>query len=127
MSEVAEKLWYRNTRTGDLGYLVEEGEGKCHIHLDRFSDDAIRPFTPGLWEPEEVRKPLTRYQCAWIAFETDKLLCRMIGKPTESKKEWLNLTDAARTQFAASGPDDGGIRDFLFDAIMQSLEEFSSG
>lgn len=120
-----ERLYYRNSRTGDLGYLVEI-DGKPHIHLDRNSDDAIRPFT-GLWQPEEARKPLTRYQCAWIAFETDRILCRMIGLPQEAKKEWLGLSDAARTEFANAGPDDGGVREALFDHIMLALEEYSSG
>ena len=118
-----ERLWYRNRRTGDLGYL-EERDGKTVIHLDRIGDDDanIRPFVESDWQPEEIRRPLTCHQVAILTWESDKNLCRMLGRGHESRKEWLSLSDADRMQWMSFGPEDGGIRDRLYDAITDSLK-----
>lgn len=117
------RLYYRHRTTGDLGYLFEL-DGKQVIHLDRIGDEEanLRPFIEQQWQPEEVRRPLTRHQLAIIAWDADKSLCRMLGQGHEARKEWLSLSDAARQQWIAFGPEDGSIRDRLFDSIQKALE-----
>ncbi len=117
------RLYYRNKQTGDLGYLIDSF-GKPSIRLDRGGPDDIntRPFIEGEWEPEDVRKPLTRHQVALLCFKADQELCKLIGKGHEARREWLSLSDGDRQKWVALGPDDDGIRDDMFGAIMKAME-----
>lgn len=119
------RLWYRHRQTGDLGYAFEHGGEQC-IRLDRPGPDEInvRPFVESDWQPEEVRKPLTKHQIALLQFEADRVLCRLLGKGHEARTEWASLKDGERQDFIQFGPCDDGIRDKLFDGIKTAMEGY---
>lgn len=115
-----ERVFYRHTTTGDLGWMVRR-EGKDHIRLDRPSHEIVRLFKPADWIEEREHRPLTRLQLTQIAFEADKKLCFFLGKHDLARREWLNLKDEDRIAWSQHGPGSGGGRRELFDAVMSSL------
>lgn len=117
-----ERVYYRHTITGDLGYLVRR-EGKDYIRLDRPAQDISKPFLAAEWIAEQEYRPLSRMQLVQIAFEADKKLCILLGLHDEGRKQWLNLRDEERIAWAAGGPPAKGGRKAVFLALMKALEE----
>ena len=121
----SERTYYRSTSSGDLGYLVRRG-GEDKIRLDRPMEEIIRPLRENEWQREQEFRPFARAQVAAIAFETDKLLCKMLGLHKEGKAEWLSLKDDDRIAFMQDGPAGGNpLRRDLYLAIRGILDPYS--
>lgn len=119
-----EKIYYRHTTTGDLGWLVRR-EGRDCIRFDRPSHEMVRVFKEDEWIAEREHRPLTKYQLTQIAFEADKKLCFFLGLHSEARRDWLSLRDEDRIRWAEKGPPPRGGRRELWQAVMASLERFA--
>lgn len=120
----SERIYYRSAQTGDLGYIVRRG-GVDKIRLDRPMEEIVMPFNESSWTPEREFKPFTWHQVAHLAFESDKLLCRMLGLHKESRREWMNLSDKERIEFEQEGPAPSGLRAELYRAVTGALKGHS--
>lgn len=117
-----ERIYYRSATTGDLGWIVRR-DGIDKIRLDRANQEIIRAFDEAAWIPDRDYKPFTLFQISHLAFEADKVLCRMVGLQKESKREFNMLPDKDRIEWMTNGPDTGGLRAELYEAIMGVLKE----
>lgn len=117
-----ERIYYRSATTGDRGYIVRR-EGVDKIRLDRAMQEIVRPFEASQWIVEHDYKPFTLYQISNLAFEADKILCRMLTLQKESKRDWLLLPDKERIDWIENGPGPGNMRTELYLAIMGVLKE----
>lgn len=117
----SERRYYRNARTGDLGYLVER-DGKDVIRYDRPNEEILRPYRQDEWIVEREHRKLTAAQIAHVAFEADKKLCLFIGLPNQANREWLSMKDEERIRWIKDGPSSGLARMHLFGAIKFALE-----
>jgi hypothetical protein len=115
-----ERILYRDTQTGDLGYLVRRG-GKDRVRLDRPNEEIIRPLDDH-WAEENEYRPFNLFQVAAIAFESDKLLARMMGNHPEAKREWMSMREEKRIDFMQNGPSGNALRSELWTAIMGVLK-----
>lgn len=122
--EPKERTWYRSTQTGDRGYLVRR-DGKDRVRLDRPNEDIHRPLNGDDWALDEDYRPYTRFQVSHLAWQTDRLLLRMMGLPNDSRLDWSTLSEEKRMKFMKSGPEDDGLRSELWSAIMGVLEKHS--
>ena len=121
---MAEREYYRSKTTGDLGYLVER-DGKQWLKLDRSGPEVLKEFSEHSWQREEHRAPLNRQQVGKLPREFDQLLCRALGQGQEAKKDWLAMQMEEQTEWMEFGPEDGAIRDALFDAVQGVLTEYT--
>ena len=119
-----ERVFYRHSTTGDLGWLVRR-DGKDCVKYDRPAMDIVRPFRADEWIAELEYRPLTRLQLVQVAFEADKKLCYFLGRHELSRRQWLNLSENERIRWSTNGPPDTGGRQELFQAIMASLERYA--
>lgn len=116
-----ERTWYRNRESGQLAYLVTRG-GKSMIRLDRPDQEIVRQFHEAEWIPEVEHRPVTRAQCAQVAYEADLKLCLMLGD-FQKRQVWHNLHEDVRIRWTDKGPPARpAIRQDLFRNIMQTLE-----
>jgi hypothetical protein len=95
------RLYYRHTRTGDLGYLVQK-DGRDFIAYDRAGDPILKVFKHGDWIAEAEPRPLSAVAIARVAYDADAALCIALGLPKQ--KPWLSLLDDERIQFMQHGP-----------------------
>ena len=114
-----ERTLYRDKQTGDLGYLVRRN-GRDLIRLDRPGQEIIRKLED--FDEENEFRPYNLHQVATLAFESDKLLAKMQGNHTESRREWMSQPEHERIRFMQHGPKEGGLRGELFAAIMGVLK-----
>lgn len=115
----AERVYYRDVRTGDRGYMIEEDGKKC-IKLDRPMHSVVRVYREQDWAADRETRPLTEAQCAQVAFAADVLLCKFLGYQALAKREWLLLKDTERIQWVQEGPP-VGIRQTLWRETMNLL------
>ena len=116
---MTDRVYYRSIHTGQRGYLVETDDGP-RIRYDSQTKKVVT-FDPREWQPEVVRGPMTRMQAARIAWGADREFANYLRDPEAQRKEWLNLDDETRIDFAKYGPDAGRERQDLFYAIMNAL------
>lgn len=116
------RIYYRNTQTGDRGYVIERG-GKRIVKYDLPMMDRTEPLT-SKWQPDDEHRPLNRNQLAQIAYTADQKLCFFLGR--RQNKDWIDLRDAERIAFMNDGPAEGGSRMRLFLGIMAAIEELAS-
>jgi hypothetical protein len=121
----APKEWYRNSKTGELGYKTDE----THIRLDRpETGDAeqtkatSRKFKPEEWVPVEEHRPLAPAHLAEICFNADAALCRYIGLRENSVKEWHSLTQDQKRRWITDGPTKDPWRQALWKACKGALK-----
>lgn len=120
------RVYYRNTTTGDRGYVVRRG-GHDVIRLDRPNEEIIRPLHPTTWKLDKEHRPLTQMQIAQVAFDADKRLCFFLGEHEEARKEWLDLKDKERIKWMRQGPPSNPrIRHVQWKAIMHTLQPIAS-
>ena len=112
------KQWVRNAKTGDRGYLSEDGK---EVILDRPKEELRFPYKKELWDTDKHEHPLTRSQKVQVAHAADKVLLRLLGRPNTGK-EWASLTDRQRVAWVKNGPSQG-IRKELYETIMGFLDE----
>jgi len=116
----AERKYFRDETTGDMGWIVQRG-GKPFFHYDREAETIERPFRKHQHVEDKKHRPMSRYQLAQIAHVADKRLCHSLGKHVPAKSDWLNLTDEQRTMWAQTGPTKNYWRHELWEAIMGAL------
>jgi hypothetical protein len=118
-----ERKYFRNSRSGNLGYLVRRA-GKDMIRLDRPNEEILSPYTPGqgLWEPDHDYGAMSVLQMARVAFEADKQLCYYLGMHEQAKKEWLSLTDEQRQLWMTQGPTKHPVRASLYAHVVAALK-----
>lgn len=114
-----ERIWYRDKQTGDRAYFVRRN-GQDRVRLDRPGQEIIRKLED--FDEENEFRPYNLHQVAVLAFESDKLLAKMQGNHSESKREWMSLREEERIRFMQHGPKEGGLRAELFAAIMGVLK-----
>lgn len=123
-----EREWYRNSATGERGYLVTRNGIKC-IRKDRPVEDISVPFSEHQWRKEEERRPFTLYQIGAMAYEADRQMCIFLGQYERARKEWQSLTDEDRHSWITEGPDEESSfaleRSVLYCSIMQGLAELA--
>lgn len=117
-----ERQWYRESTTGDLGYLVRRN-GADRIRLDRPNEEIVRPFRVGEWTPENERRPMTIAQVAEICFLADRRLITYTENPGLAKG-WHDLSDELKIQWMERGPKKGAMRIALYQAIKTAMEPF---
>ena len=122
----SERTYYRSRQDGQRGYMVRR-EGKDMIRLDREMEEILHPMDPNTWKVDQQVHPINAYQLAQVAFEADRMLCRVTGRTLEGKKEWLSLKEQERVAWLQNGPDTGDIRDDLHDAIVGTLKVLVDG
>lgn len=116
------KLWYRDRKTGDRGFLVQV-DGEDFIQLDRPMEVVRRKFRKDDWKEDQALRPMTRAQVAQIAFFADTALCRFLGLHKESRREWLSLKDEERQALIETGIDSKNrLRRRLWQAVMVALD-----
>lgn len=116
-----ERVYYRSSGDGQLGWLVVR-DGKSMIKLDRPMEDLVRPFREADWIPEKEHRPLTRAQCAQVAYEADLKLKLMLGMFDAKRTPWQNLHEEVRIKWAVDGPPGPpAVRRDVFRAIMGAL------
>ena len=116
---MTDRVYYRSTLTGQRGFLVETQEG-ARIQFDQRDKELVK-FTHE-WQPEQIRPKLNRIQCSRIAWAADRELAQWLGDPQDKRKDWLNIDDDKRIDFAHNGPNAGRERIRLYRAIMEALE-----
>jgi len=114
------RVYYRDTQTGDLGWLVKRG-GKTMVKLDRPMQDLVRPFRKTVWQADAQHRPLTKHQVTRVAFEADKMLCLALGMHSKAKAEWESLTDQQRIEWVEQGPSDRVERVRLYRGVMSAM------
>lgn len=109
---------------GELGWAVTVDGKKC-VRMDRGSSvRLILPWNNGQgWVSAMRFRPLVRAQIVQVAFEADRKLCSMIGKPKEASKSWQGLSTRDRKEWLKQGPPGKGVRKELFREIVGLLEE----
>ena len=110
MTPATPRLYYRHTRDGTLGYLVQK-DGRDFIAFDRAGEPVLKVFKHTDWIAEAEPRPLSDIAVTRIAFEADRELCRALGMPQQ--KLWLNLHDDERIAFMQNGPS-GAVRQGLY-------------
>lgn len=115
-----DRIYYRNVTSGQLGWFVRR-DGKDRIRFDRPDQEITVPFTKAQWVAEQEHRPLTKAQITQVAFEADKMLCRILGLHDKADKEWLNLKDETRIAWMETGPTRPVERSHLYRAIMKEL------
>lgn len=97
-----ERVWYTHATTGDRGYAVRR-EGRDLVRRDRPGIDDVSD--PRDWKRIVDETPtFSAIQIAQICFEADKKLCWALGQPDLAKREWLDLSEAARIKWLNEGP-----------------------
>lgn len=112
-------VYYRSNLTGQRGVLVETTEGP-RIQFDNRDKELVK-FTHE-WQPEQVRAKMTRMQASRIAWAADRELAQLLGDPQDKRRDWLNIDDEVRIDFAARGPNAGEVRCNLYRAIMEAVK-----
>lgn len=98
-----ERQFVRHVDTGELGYLVRrQGQQKVRLHNE--GQEILRAWVPGNWTPEVVRRELSKFAIARVAFEADKALCKELGLHGVARRIWDKLTEAQRMAFVKDGP-----------------------
>lgn len=116
-----EKVWYRSTMTGDLGWMVRR-DGKARIRLDRPQEDITRPFSKTNWKEDSTHRPMAAMQAIRVAFAADQQLCLALGLHDKARVEWESLSDAARDKWMKEGPSKPLLRRLVYRAIKIALE-----
>ena len=119
------RIWYRNTKDGQLGYMVQRN-GKDHIRLDRPGQEIVRPFRVDDWAPEQEQRKMAFMQLVHVAFEADRQLCKALGDFGRAGKEWLNLRDEERIAWMRHGPKSPRVRVELYRAILSTLKPWAN-
>ena len=129
VSAVTDRIYYRNTTTGEKGWLVSR-DGKQFMQLNRPAEEILLPYRPTEWVPERDSRPLTRQQIAQVAFEADKKLCLFLGLHKESRRQWLSMTDEDRIEWCENGPlpdcESGLMRTIVFGVVLESLKPWAT-
>lgn len=128
MTDHIERVWYRNERTGDIGYLETDGSGQDKVRLDRPNDDPEMTtfvFDPNVWVQEKVHREYTIAQIARVAFEADRAVCFLDRQHDLAKREWASLKTEERAQWYHKGPS-GALRQAIYTAIMGVLRELAA-
>lgn len=124
--EPRERVYYRNTMTGDRGYLVRRG-GRDVIRLDRPNEEIIHTLSPAQWRVDKEHRPLTDMQLAQVAYAADERLCFFLGEHDPSRKDWIDLSDKERIRWMRKGaPPDPRVRQVLWHKIMETLRPIAS-
>lgn len=130
-ANMTDRIYYRNTTTGERGWLVER-DSKQYMQLNRPAEEILLPYRPAEWVPERDTRPLTRQQCAQVAFEADKMLCLFLGLHREAKRQWLSLTDEDRIAWCKHGPVGTAsyardlLRALIYDTVMGELKRWAT-
>jgi hypothetical protein len=117
-----EREWYRESTTGELGYLVRR-DGIDKVRMNRPDEEIIRPFRIGEWVPENERRPMTISQVAEICFIADRRLITYTESPGLAKT-WHDLSDEVKIQWMETGPKKGAMRIALYGAIKTAMGPF---
>lgn len=115
-----ERVYYRHTQTGDLGYACQH-DGKDCIRYDRPNQMHVVPHIEGKWDLEEQHTVIPDISLVKIAFEADKQLCLLMGHHDLAKREWISLSDEQRNKWRQVGPTRPTVRRRLYRVIMDVL------
>lgn len=116
----------RNTRTGELGWLVRRS-GQSMVRLDRPNQEILHRYVESDWLPEVPRRPLARAHLARVALEADRELCRALGNHDGALRTWQRMDEYARKKWVEKGPAGNSARMALYAAIMGALEPYTRG
>lgn len=119
-----ERVSYRDSRTGQLGYFVRRG-GKDCIRLDRGNQELIVPFVPGQWVEEGMKRPWTRAQISRVAWEADRALCHLLGDHEKARREWESMHEDDRVEWIRVGPAKPLERALLYRLVMDTVHEMT--
>ncbi len=84
----------RSTRDGQLGYLVENEDGKgLAVRLDRKAENRVVPYHPREWLPDEKPR-LSQMQIARVAYAVDREVRHVLGE--YGVPDWMSLREPQR-------------------------------
>lgn len=119
----SEKVWYRSTENGNLGWMRRRN-GKPRIKMDRPQEDfeLDLPFSKGRWKVDNDHRPMGLAQTIRVAFEADRQLCSALGLHDKARADWTSLSEGARKKWMEEGPNKPLTRRILYRAIRLALE-----
>lgn len=129
------KVYYRDTNTGELAYLVDDPVHGKRLRLNRPSeeiyyhvnvDQQTGEINNGRWKPVKDIRPLTPYHIAEISYSCDRALCRSLG--IMNTKEWALMKDTERRDWINAGPpedEENPCRAELYVLIVEYLSKLS--
>lgn len=123
-----ERVYVRDSKTGDRGYFVSGENGEVMVQLDRPSQVITKAYNENEWIRDKVDSPLTRMQVAHVAFLADCGLCAAVGLHKESRRVWAEMTVDARISWSKRGPvgkEHLALRRKVFEMLMCELHEES--
>lgn len=120
--EPGKRLFVRDSRTGDLGWMVRRG-GVDMVRLDRPNHEVLKPYHPASWEPQVEVKRASHAQLVMVAYEADRALLRMMGEFGKARTEFRDLTEKQRLAWIEDGPQEPTIRRILYRSIIDVLSE----
>ena len=122
-----EREYYIRKTDGQRGWLVKD-TGKEMIRLDRGEQNRLLvPFTKNMWKPMGHSGVATLTRMAKVAFEADKELQVILGRPMSERREWASLRPQERAAWSDVPTFNNPIRDGLYRAIMEHLSKYASG
>lgn len=122
----SERSYYRNTMTGDRGYLVTYPDGELRMRYARGggratsgqADQIYNEVTRGNWTIDTDTRPAQPHQIAYVCFAADRALCGVIGLRAQAEAKWEDLKPETRRKWAKDGPTQHPMRKELWEAIM---------
>lgn len=119
--EVWQRIYVRNSSTGDLGWLVRR-EGQDKVRLDRSQQEILVEYQEHLWTHERTYRPISRVQVVQVAFEADRVLLKSLGEHDKARKSWHELSEKQRKAWIEEGPKNPPKRAELYKVITECLE-----
>lgn len=118
-----ERLYYRDIRTGDLGYMVRRN-GRDLIRMDRPAQEILRQFSTLQFTPDNDYRPISKVIIQKIAFVADRELCRALGMHNLAAKPWDSLKQKEQVDWLENGPQHPEVRQKLYQAILKTVERY---
>jgi len=118
-----DRVYYESVLHGYRGYLMKAG-GK--LYIERGGGLPKLLYHNIEWKPDKVLRPITDWHVGLVAFEADKALLFALGKLKESRRQWLNLSQDDKMQWAhgpGPGTDAEPVRLELYGAIRACLKK----
>lgn len=97
----AERHWVRNAVDGNRGYLVSRG-GRTMVRLDRPQE--IVTERTAHWVDEAKDAPYPVSYLARVAYAADRELLKVLGRPGDARKVWLEQPEGFRRDWVEDGP-----------------------
>lgn len=121
----AEREYFRNNATGNLGFLAFR-YGRPVIRLARGSGNDFVEFTESQWSHEKKPSRILPYQAGEVTFEADLKLCQALGFHHLLKRRWIDLKSESKERWIAVGPGPNAdpARQDAWKALMGVLKEY---